>query len=300
MPPGHASTGSLSVPLVSPAMEDLAQVTVYALYLWLAASLLWMWRSVLRNRRARKLTAEQARFDGRPRETTTDQDEMMSTISPETASTSSNSTTGSDVDLRSDSAATDDSVSAGDSATQGSLEKANAKLAMATPAKQSNTGAPPTSLPKEPADSSKPAEKLPKEAAGQANSRQPTSTRPKEAHTNAQPDQPSTIADYLGGIRLPYDLLPMVPNGEKASDQRVSLVSDGAQPEVVGAAIADELERLGYSIKTLSTDEAVAVRDKQTLGLQIYPDASELSNEAGLRFPEAVAGSVAIDLWVKG
>ncbi len=285
-------------------MEDLAQVTVYALYLWVAASLLWMWRSVLRNRRARKLAADRHEAEDWSSETLTDQDEMMSDITTSSTSASSSSMTDANLDLRSDSAAsdgsasTDESASVPDPTTEGSQEKAKAELAMAAAAKESNNGAPPGLLPGEPEDSSKPTEKPPTTAKG-SDSGNPDSSQPGTVPAATKPDQPSTIADHLGGIRLPYDLLPMVPNGEKASDQRVSLVSDGAQPEVVGAAIADELERLGYSIKTLATDEAIAVRENQTLGLQIHPDASELSNEDGLRFPEAVAGSVAIDLWVK-
>ncbi len=298
-------------------MEDLAQVTVYALYLWLAASLLWMWRSVLRNRRARKLATDHAESEGESGETLTDQDEMMSTVSTKTDSTSSSSTSAtstdsSNVDLRSESVSanssspvstsTAGSTNSADS-TAGSLEKANAKLAMASTASEPKSDARLSSLPEGPATSAYTTQKRQKDSSPkeseQPKSDKPESSQPATVAPPPQPDRPSTIADHLGGIRLPYDLLPMVPNGEKASNQRVSLVSDGAQPEVVGAAIADELERLGYSIKTLATDEAVAVRENQTLGLQIYPDASELSNRAGLRFPEAVAGSVAIDLWIK-
>ncbi len=158
---------------------------------------------------------------------------------------------------------------------------------MAAATNQPNKSVPTGSLPAKSKATARSREKHPK---GRSNE-----GRPGQPESN----QPATIAGHLSGIRLPYDLLPMVPNGEKASDQRVSLVSDGAQPEVVGTAIADELERLGYAINTLAADEAVAVRDEQTLGLLIHPDASKLRNEAGSRFPEAVNGSVAIDLWVK-
>lgn len=276
-------------------MGDLAQVTVYALYLWLAVSLLWMWRSVLNNRRAHKLADDRGESEGK----TTDplaNDEMMSAVS-----STSTSASDSNVDLRSDAASTNGS----DAATR-SLAKANAKLSKPSATTQASSVTRPKSSSREPEPSAKVTGKSPETSSQQGKPHDssetistPDTSKVTTTSGDGKPKQPSTIADHLAGIRLPFDLLPMVPNGEKASDQRVSLVSDEALPEIVGAAIADELERLGYSIKTLATDEAVAVRGEQTLGLQIYPEASELTDETGSRFPEAAAGSVAIDLWVK-
>ncbi len=115
----------------------------------------------------------------------------------------------------------------------------------------------------------------------------------------AQPSStPPTIADLLTGVRLPRNLLPVVPAGEKASDQRISLLSDDVEPEIIGVAIADELERLGYEIHTITTDQAMAKRGDQRLGLQIFPTVADLTNDSGSRFPDADPASVAIDLWV--
>lgn len=118
------------------------------------------------------------------------------------------------------------------------------------------------------------------------------------AQPPTKPKTSDTIASLLMGIRLPFDLLPTVPAGEQPSDRRVTLVSASAAPEVIGGAVADELERLGYEINTLATDEATAQRDGSSLGLRISPEALDLENSNGRRFPDAQRGSVAIDLWV--
>ncbi len=268
-PVGPASTGSLFGPLVSPAMQDLDQVIVYVFYVWIAASLFWMLKTLLSNRRARRRDDELVDAD---KDDNVDSRPMSALDSEQSDQPESKSKSGADSETAAKTAP--NKVETKSAKTESDLviaEGATTEAATTEAAtKKAQRGG---------------AHSVPAPAAEAVTER-------------AVPAGPTTIADLLSGIRLPFDLLPMVPNGEEASDQRVSLVSAEEQPEVLGAAIADELERLGYSIKTLATDQARANRGAQRLALRIFPEAPDLINETGKRFPDAPEGSVAIDLWV--
>ncbi len=69
---------------------------------------------------------------------------------------------------------------------------------------------------------------------------------------------PRTLADILAGVRLPWNLLPTVDQAREPSNDRVVLMTDGVEPAEVGADVADELERLGFTISTRGEDTAIA------------------------------------------
>ncbi len=108
-----------------------------------------------------------------------------------------------------------------------------------------------------------------------------------------------TLADILAGVRLPWNLLPTVDQAREPSNDRVVLMTDGVEPAEVGADVADELERLGFIISTRGEDTAIATRGDDVLGLQIVPEAGDASTGAEQRFPHASPTSVALDIWVE-
>lgn len=81
------------------------------------------------------------------------------------------------------------------------------------------------------------------------------------------------IADALVGIRMPCDLVPLVM--DRLSSRRVTLSTTGHPAEVVGTALADELERLGYSLRPLSDRELIATRGVTELRLSINPPGAD-------------------------
>jgi hypothetical protein len=99
----------------------------------------------------------------------------------------------------------------------------------------------------------------------------------------------SDLAKLLAGIRLPHDLLPVVPSGREPSDQHVSLMTSVAPADIVGPAVADELERLGYQLEPANESQLLGRRGDDILtvsiiispattesgGVQVYPAAKD-------------------------
>jgi hypothetical protein len=77
------------------------------------------------------------------------------------------------------------------------------------------------------------------------------------------------IADALVGIRMPCDLVPLV--FDRLASDKITLSTTGYPAEVVGKALADEVERLGYVVRPLSEREVVATRGVTELRMGIHP-----------------------------
>ena len=106
------------------------------------------------------------------------------------------------------------------------------------------------------------------------------------------------LADLLAGVRLPWNLLPTVDRSRAPSTDRVVLITDEGEPSAIGSDVADELERLGFSISTQGDDTAFAERDGHSLGLQIIPEPMGARVGDTPRFPSATPESVALDIWI--
>ena len=78
-------------------------------------------------------------------------------------------------------------------------------------------------------------------------------------------------------------------------DHHVVLLSSHDDAEEVGTAFADELVRLGFEIEPAGHDKAHATQDGQVLTLRIAADAA--TGDESSRYPDAVAGDVAIEVW---
>lgn len=117
--------------------------------------------------------------------------------------------------------------------------------------------------------------------------------------TNNDASSSPALADLLAGVRLPWNLLPTVDQSRAPSDDRVVLITNEGEPSEIGADVADELERLGFSISTRGADTAIAARDGHSLGLQIIPEPMAASVSDTPRFPSATPGSVALDIWIE-
>lgn len=235
-------------------------VIVWMFYAWIAASVVWFIRNAIHNRGVKTATRV-AEADA-----TSEKAREQKYIDAEPAVVAPRA-----LDLRSAAPAP--------------------KLLATTP-----TGTTQTSSVRVPADASTVSES--NSTPSRASTPAQTSVPPRDPAAPAPPERTRSIAELLTGIRLPSGLLPIVPHGEPASDQRVALLSAQAQPMEIGVALADELERLRYEIATMSTDQAVATRGLDVLSLRIHSNAELLENDTGLLFPNAAPESVVVELWV--
>ncbi len=125
---------------------------------------------------------------------------------------------------------------------------------------------------------------------------------------NDATESSKTLADLLVGIRLPCDLMPVDDIDPDIAEVAVTLVTMTSPPETVGVMLADELERLGYAIFSLSDSEAVAKRDLDASGnaedvlsliirTDVGPDGHGVANGSN---GDALPSAVAVDMWVGG
>jgi hypothetical protein len=110
----------------------------------------------------------------------------------------------------------------------------------------------------------------------------------------------ATVADVVQGITLPYDLAPLTTLVERPDvGDRVAFWTDRAPAEVVGAAVADEFERLGFTIEPVGSDTMRVTRDGQVLMARLH-ESPGLANVGGVpAFPSVPPNSVVLELWVE-
>jgi hypothetical protein len=101
-----------------------------------------------------------------------------------------------------------------------------------------------------------------------------------------------SFARTLAGIRLPCDLAPIAPRGVAASGDTINLLSTSAPLEVVGPAIADELERLGYALDPVSVSRVIARRGADALTLDLVASPDGLQSEGLPLYPEVGPSAV--------
>ncbi len=99
------------------------------------------------------------------------------------------------------------------------------------------------------------------------------------------------VADALVGIRMPCDLVPLVLN--RLDTDHITLSTTGNPAEVVGTALADEVERLGYVLRPLSDHEVLATRGATELRLTIRPPGPDGRH---LAHPSARDDSVVVEI----
>jgi hypothetical protein len=115
--------------------------------------------------------------------------------------------------------------------------------------------------------------------------------RPTSDATTARP----VVADVLQGISLPCDLSPIVDTGRALDPYRVAFVTNRATPAEVGAGVGDELERLGFSLATVSDTELEATKDEGRVVVTLHPNPSTVTFGASPAFPNLPEGSVVVE-----
>ena len=126
--------------------------------------------------------------------------------------------------------------------------------------------------------------------------REPAGT-PVTVMEPVDPDRPRSrsLAEAVDGIAMPCDLAPLMGTG--AIDPReASFFTHGHAPASVGSALADELERLGYSITPLDDRSILAERGPD--GVEARLMSTELVSAEVMRemHPSAPEGALVVQL----
>jgi hypothetical protein len=106
----------------------------------------------------------------------------------------------------------------------------------------------------------------------------------------------TSIVELLEGISLPHGLVPLTQSSPTGPGSTLVAATDTAPPEDVGTALADELERLGYTITTTGDQTALAQGRRGTIEIEIHPSSSTAVDGGTLRFPTAPPGSVVVEM----
>lgn len=102
------------------------------------------------------------------------------------------------------------------------------------------------------------------------------------------------VAEALAGIQLPDALTPLI-EGSSTDPYQVRFVATDIDPAEMGAALGDELERLGFTMTSLDDTTARALRPDATLEVAIHPDAHDLRDADGERvFPNVPLRSTVV------
>jgi hypothetical protein len=107
----------------------------------------------------------------------------------------------------------------------------------------------------------------------------------------------STVAEAVQGIVMPCGLSPVVDGSSSLPNPfRVTFLTSLAAAPEVGRALADELERLGFTLTTPATTELLARRDRTELRVVLYPTAASARRGLQQLFPAAGPTAVGVEL----
>lgn len=104
-----------------------------------------------------------------------------------------------------------------------------------------------------------------------------------------------TVAELVQGIVMPCGLSPVVTTDRPMDPYRVAFSTDTAAAETVGAAVGDELERLGFALTSTAANRLMATKDGEQLTVTLHTDAASLTTGDTRAYPTIPAGSVLVE-----
>lgn len=137
--------------------------------------------------------------------------------------------------------------------------------------------------------------------AGAPSHEQPAPVTPAPAiptPATATPEPAPALARLLAGIAIPADLTPIVAEGSTPSQQSTALISRTRPAHEVGTGIADELERLGFSLTPVGDAALLATRGTDVLTVEIDQTPDRPDQHGQVRFPTADPNDVVVEFWV--
>jgi len=107
----------------------------------------------------------------------------------------------------------------------------------------------------------------------------------------------ATVAEAVRGIEMPSGLSPVIDGSQSIPNPfRAAFLTSEADASTVGAALADELERLGFTLSTSTPTELLARRDAVELRVVLYVKPEAAKRGLDRIFPAAPPGSVGVEL----
>jgi hypothetical protein len=107
----------------------------------------------------------------------------------------------------------------------------------------------------------------------------------------------ATVAEAVAGISMPAGLSPVPDVASRVPNPyRVAFLTDQAPAPEVGRALADELERLGFTLSTPAPTELLARRPGVELRVVLHPRAASAKRGIDLLFPAAAPDAVGVEL----
>ncbi|MEO0491800.1 MAG: hypothetical protein AAF081_00135 [Actinomycetota bacterium] len=102
-----------------------------------------------------------------------------------------------------------------------------------------------------------------------------------------------TLAEALEGIEMPADLIPL--GTDRFDPRHMQFFTDAFAPGEVGAALADELERLGFAVTPIE-DTAIRVdQPHASVEVRILPDRASIVGALGERGQALPDAAVVVD-----
>ncbi len=104
------------------------------------------------------------------------------------------------------------------------------------------------------------------------------------------------MVEATRGIAMPCNLSPVVDGTVSIPNPfRVAFLTTDADAVTVGAALGDELERLGFTLTTPAATELLARKPGVELRVVLYPTASAARRGLDLIFPAAPDHAVGVE-----
>lgn len=104
------------------------------------------------------------------------------------------------------------------------------------------------------------------------------------------------LTTLMAGIALPCDLAPLVSlDDAHLTDVQARFVTGGHDPAEVGREVGDELERLGFTLASLSANEVLATRDDGRLTVTIHTNPQTIEVDGRRLFPTTSGDDVVVE-----
>lgn len=94
---------------------------------------------------------------------------------------------------------------------------------------------------------------------------------------------------------MPCDLVPVIDPTAMDAQWRVAFSTRGVPPAEVGSKVGDELERLGYTLRSLNETEVQATRNDDVLTVRLIVNPEAAQRDGRPAFPTLAPGSIVVE-----
>lgn len=110
------------------------------------------------------------------------------------------------------------------------------------------------------------------------------------------PGERPAIADALAGVAVPDGLVPLMATAlGEVGLHRALFIGTGLDPAVVGRHLGDELERVGYTLRSTSATSVEARRAGGLVRVVLHLDPANEHHDGSRAFPTARPGDLVVE-----